>query len=439
MQMKRLLISLLILAVCTPALLSQSVKDLQSERKRLQDELSLTSKLLDETQRSKSSSLNKLTIIRKNISSRTNLIDNLNLQIAVLDRNLDTLRLQKDCLTNRLQQLKNEYARLLQESQMRKNSYSQLLFLFSSESMEQAYRRMRYLQESSEYRKKQALEIQHIQQQIAGQETLLSQTRQTKESTRTQQEKESKQLQQEQQKEGKTLGSLKTQENKLRQQLTLQQKKANELNRRIEQAIAAEIQRAEARKRAQQAKEEAARREAEKREAQKQGKTPKPSVSKPAEAPAASGNVETLTREESLAAGNFAANKGHLPWPVEKGFIRGHFGIQPHPVLKHVTTNNKGIYIQTPRNSDARAIFEGVVTQVFSVPGSNNGVIIKHGNYRSVYANLTGLYIKEGDHVSAKQRIGKIFVDDENGGKTELYLMIWKDKTLLNPEQWITR
>jgi len=107
--------------------------------------------------------------------------------------------------------------------------------------------------------------------------------------------------------------------------------------------------------------------------------------------------------------------------------------------LKHVTTNNKGVYIQTPSGSSARAVFEGVVTQRFSIPGSNNAVIIQHGNFRTVYANLTQIFVREGDHVSAKQAIGKIYTDDESDNKTELYFQIWNGRSLQNPESWIAR
>ena len=146
-----------------------------------------------------------------------------------------------------------------------------------------------------------------------------------------------------------------------------------------------------------------------------------------------------MSKDEQLVAGNFEKNKGKLPLPVERGFISGHFGVQPHPVLPHVTTNNKGIYIQTPAGSTARAIFEGVVTKCFMVPGSNSSVIVKHGNYRTVYSNLTEIYVKEGDKVTTKQKLGKIFVDTENDNKTELYLMLYKDTDIQNPELWLAK
>jgi septal ring factor EnvC (AmiA/AmiB activator) len=427
--MKRIFVLILIFSTVSSLLFSQSIKELELQRKKMMSSISLTNKLLNETQRSASSTINRLMIVRKNIGLRQRLIENLDQEVTELDKTIDTLQVKHDQLQTHLTKLKNDYVRLLQESQMRQNSYSELLFLFSSQSISQAYRRLRYLKEFSDYRKQQALEIISVEEKVALQQQTLTQTRNAKESLRMQKEVESQKLKLEQQKENRTFLSLKGKEKNLNAQLSKQQRIANELNNKIEQLIAEEIRRAEARKR-----------EAARQAAAKQSKTPSHAVitTTPSTITKES-SVDLLTKEEQLVAGNFAANKGRLPWPVEKGFISGHFGIQPHPVLQHVTTNNKGIYIQTPRNADARAIFDGVVTERFAIPGSNNAIIIKHGNYRTVYANLTTIYVREGQHVNAKQKIGKIFSDDENGGKTELYLMIWKDKTPLNPEIWLTR
>ncbi len=168
----------------------------------------------------------------------------------------------------------------------------------------------------------------------------------------------------------------------------------------------------------------------ERKKAAAAGKTPPPSPTK---------QEFTLTKEEKLIAGNFEKNKGRLPWPVEKGIITGKFGPHPHPVWKEVIENNKGIYIQTQKGSDARCVFEGVVSQRFSFPGSNNSVIVVHGNYRTVYSNLTDIYVKEGDKVTAKQKIGKIYTDTEDDDKTSLYFMLWKDKDLLDPESFLAK
>ena len=137
-------------------------------------------------------------------------------------------------------------------------------------------------------------------------------------------------------------------------------------------------------------------------------------------------------------AGGFEANKGRLPWPVEKGMISGHFGKQQHPVYSQVTIDNKGIYLQTTSGSKARAVYKGDVTSCFMI-GNTYAVIIQHGNYRTVYSNLSKLSVKQGDKVETKQQIGTIYTDPEQDQKTELYFQIYKDRDILNPELWIAR
>lgn len=214
------------------------------------------------------------------------------------------------------------------------------------------------------------------------------------------QKSERTKLKEQQKKQDQLVADLQKKEKSLKAELKKQQQLANKLNKQIEDKIAAEA---------------------------------KKSVSK-----AGKDNTYTLTKEEKLVSGNFEKNKGRLPWPVEKGILTGSFGKQAHPVLKHVSVDNKGVYIQCPKGTKARAVFDGEVTQVFSIPGSNNAVIIKHGAYRTVYANLTKVYVKAGDKVKPKQDIGIIYTDTDDGNKTELYFQVWKDKQLQNPELWLS-
>ena len=145
-----------------------------------------------------------------------------------------------------------------------------------------------------------------------------------------------------------------------------------------------------------------------------------------------------MTREEKKLSDNFAGNKGRLPFPVTgRHTIVGTFGEQQHQDLKYVRTNNSGIDIQTSPGADARAVFNGEVTRVFVVPGYNNSVIVRHGNYLTVYSNLSQVYVKAGDRVSTRQSIGKIFTDTEDGNATILSFQLWKEKTKLNPATWL--
>ena len=470
---------------------AQSVKELESQRKLTLKKLESTSKILNETKKSQKSTLNKLVIIKKNINERKVLIKNISTEIGQLDSEMNQLGQEKTLLENRLKSLKSDYAKLVQESHINRSMYAKIMFVLSANSFDQSYRRLRYMQEYSQYRKQQVREIEKVTAQIVIKNDSLQSHKTTKVEVVKQKENETKVLSKDEKKEKVLLTDLQKKEKKLLADLKVQQKKANELNAKIERIIAEEIRKAEAKRIAAEKSRIAAEKsriaaenkriaaenklieahnkriEAENKAkvaaataAKTAAKTTTKTTTKPTEKTETIAKVETkapikqipvlaevkstqstsiLTKEETLLSGDFQRNIGRLPWPTSNGFIRGHFGVQPHPVLKFVTTNNKGVYIQTPSGSTARAVFEGIVTQRFSIPGSNNAVIIKHGNYRTVYANLTQIYVSEGDKVNAKQAIGKIYTDDENDNKTELYFQVWNGKSLQNPESWIAR
>ena len=434
-----------ILSVLVCSLQAQSVKELEKQRNKTLQLLESTSKMLNETKKSQRSSLNKLTIINKNIVERKTLINNIGKEINELDGEMQRLNQEKRLLENRLSTLKRDYARLVQEAHLNRSVYTKIMFVLSANSFDQSYRRLRYLQEYSDYRKQQVRKIENVKTQIVVKSDSLNRNKQTKVEVVKQKEVEANKLTNDQKKEKVMLTDLKKKEKKLMTDLKKQQKIANDLNNKIARIIAEEIRKAELKRKAEQERAAAEERKRLAAEQKKQGtKSSTPSSEKEAkktekQAPVQSASVSMLTKEEKLISGNFSANSGRLPWPTDKGFISGHYGVHPHPVLKHVTTNNKGIYIQTPTGTNARAVFEGEVTQRFSIPGSNNAVIIKHGEYRTVYANLTSIYVNVGDKVSAKQSIGKIYTDGDNDNKTELYFQIYKGRTLLNPEGWIAR
>ncbi|NDP22768.1 MAG: peptidoglycan DD-metalloendopeptidase family protein [Paludibacter sp.] len=437
----RIFVLILTFSTVTFSLHSQSVKELETQRKQTLEKLETTSKLLNENKKSKLSTLNKLNILTKNIKQRKVLINTINTEINQLDVEMKKLDAEKQMLENRLKTLKTDYAKLVQEAHINRDLYAKIMFVLSAKSFDQSYRRLRYLQEYTDYRKQQVREIEKVTAEIAVKNENLKQHKSTKVTVVTLKETEAKILTKDEQKQKVLLTGLQKKEKSLRADLKIQQKKARDLNNKIERIIAEEIRKAEAKRAAEEKKRLAAESKT-KTSSKSTAKTDskKSSSTKPDNSVAnSSTSVSVLTKEETLLSGNFERNIGRLPWPTSNGFISGHYGIQAHPVLKHVTTNNKGVYIQTPSGSSARAVYDGVVTQRFSIPGSNNAVIIQHGNYRTVYANLTQIYVSEGDHVSAKQSIGKIYTDDEKENKTELYFQVWKGRSLQNPESWITR
>ena len=264
--------------------------------------------------------------------------------------------------------------------------------------------------------------------EIAEKNETLAQHKSTKVEVVNQKKTEAEKLSKDEKKEKLLLTDLQKKEKTLRADLKVQQKKANDLNNKIERIIAEQIRIAEEKRAAEERKRLA-------KENKSSGTSTK--TEKDTKTTTKSTAVSTLTKEETLLSGNFERNKGRLPWPTASGFISGHYGVQAHPVLKHVTTNNKGIYIQTPAGTSARAVFDGVVTQKFLIQ-SSNGIIVQHGEYRTVYANLSQIFVNVGDHVSVKQPIGKIYTDDEKD-KTELYFQVWKGREIQNPESWIAR
>lgn len=410
-------ILLLILVLAFSALGAQSRKELERQRKNTLKQLETTNQMLKETKKSETATTNKLRIINQSIKERQTLIDNIDLEINAIDSEVDSLTAARQRLMAELQRVKDDYAEMIRRTHIEQMNANWLTFLLSADDFSQALRRLRYLTEFSKYRQMQGEKILQLTAEIEQQSQQLLADRSAKEEIKNLNERERETLDRDKQKQAKMLTQLKAKEKDLRAQQKKQQKKANDLNNKIEKLIAEEIRKAE---------------EAKKKSGGKSGGTTKP-------ADKSGNNVDALTKEEQLVAGNFEANKGRLPWPVEKGFVSGNFGVQPHPQLEHVTINNKGIYLQTTKGSVARAVFQGEVTQCFAIPGTNNAVIVKHGNYRTVYANLTSINVKVGDKVAAKQKIGTIYSDPESDNKTELYFQLWKDRMVIDPKPWLSR
>jgi len=486
----RFLLSVILLGfVINLSLQAQTVDDLQRERKQIQERILTTNKQIKQTEKKEKASLSKLDFLKRNLKERKNLINSYGKEISLLDKKINELTAQKKELETQLEKLKQDYAKLIQKTQANRSSYSKLMFLLSSNNFDQTLRRVRYLQEFTNYRKEQAQRIEKVKLEIALKTDSLDTHKGSKSRALKAKELEAAKLKQDENNEKVMLASLQQEEKKLRDEYRIQQSKRNQIDNKIEQIIAEEIRKAEARRRAEAAqkqaeelrkklaeerkvKEERDRKAAEERklaEAKKAKEktststTAKTETSKAAETPviaeATTKTAETvaksaetaressgtsavvyeMSREESLLSGGFEQNRGRLPWPVERGSITGHYGVQPHPVLKHVQIDNKGVYFQSPAGTNARAVFDGVVERRFSLPGSGNAIIIQHGNYRTLYGNLTNIYVRTGDRVKAKQAIGQIYTDDENGGKTELIFQVWSGLTRLNPENWISR
>ena len=376
----------------TPAF-CESVKDLQQKQKKLQQEIEQTNTMLKQTKKDEKVTLNKLQLLGQNIQNQKKLIHTLDNEITALNREMNSLSSTRDSLQRVLEGYKADYAQMIRKSHYARIQQSPLLFLLSSDSFQQLARRARYLQEFAHFRQQQVRRIERTQAEIDTQNELLQANKNDKQSALSTRKREQENLKRDERKQQNMLSQLKSKEKDLNKQIQQKQKKVNELNKKIDDMV--------------------------RKEAEKASKT-------------------TLTKEQQLIAGGFEANKGRLPWPVEKGMISGHFGKQQHPVYSQVTIDNKGIYLQTVAGAKARAVYKGEVTSCFMV-ANTYAVIVQHGNYRTVYSNLSKLNVKQGDKIETKQVIGTIFTDPEQDQKTELYFQIYKDRNILNPELWITK
>lgn len=440
----RCLLSILILLGISVSVCSQeTVKSLKRKQRQAKQNIEMTNRLLNENKKNQKTTANSITVISRQIEERENLIKALNDEVGILDRDLSNINAEKSQLEEKLQELRKEYAKLLYHYYFHKTKSNAVFYILSSESLTQGFRRLRYVQQYSNYRKEQAQKIQQVTDELGQKETLLSRVKEEKHNTLKGKQVESNKLLKSKESKQKMLTELSQKESDLKVKLEKQQRQVEVLNKKIDDMIAAEIAKQEAQRKAK-AKAEAERKAkaAASKKPATSGTAAKPSAPSAPSAPSTPSAPVTkpsapASEGKSLVSGGFESNRGRLPWPV-RGIVTGHFGLHPHPVLDHVQVNNKGIYIQTTANSDASAVYDGEVTQVFAIPGNNNAIIVKHGIYRTVYANLTTTYVKVGDKVKARQKLGRVFVDQE-ADKTELYFMLYKESVLQNPELWLAR
>lgn len=299
-------------------------------------------------------------------------------------------------------------------------------------------RRMRYLREYADWQKRQANDIVEKQAEISRKQAEMEKTRAEKRALLGTRQEESKKLESEEASQKEEVQLLNKRQKDLKADLQKKRRQAEALNRQIEKQIAEEIARAEAEAKA--ARERAERERRAREQAAAKGKPVPESKKEPIreERVADTKGGYAMTKAEKQLSDNFANNRGRLPYPVAgRHTIVATFGEQQHQELKYVRTSNSGIDIQTSPGADARAVFNGEVTRVFVVPGYNNSVIVRHGNYLTVYSNLSQVYVKAGDRVSTRQAIGRIYSDPEDGNSTILHFQLWKEKTKLNPQPWL--
>lgn len=441
---------------------SSKIKELEKQRKAALAEIEMTNQLLNETKKTARNSLNRLNLLTQQILSRKKLINLLNQEVTAIDNQMGRMNREIETLARELKVKQQNYSKSAQGMYKRRTSQDKMLFILSADNFAQSVRRLRYLREYADWQKRQASEIIDKRKEITAKQQALEKTRGEKRALLGNREEEAKKLQFEESSQKEEVQELSKKQRDLQADLKKKQQQAQALDRQIEAQIAEEIARAEAEARAEReriARERAA--AARKRatelaaarkksaESNKQANKEAPKVEpepepEPEPVPVQEQRIAevkggyAMTRAEKKLSDDFAKNQGSLPFPVSGRYaVVGRFGEQQHQELKYVRTNNSGIDIQVQPGAEARAVFNGEVTRVFVVPGYNNSVIIRHGNYLTVYSNLVNVYVKAGDRVNTRQAIGKIYSDSENGNATILHFQLWKEKTKQNPLPWL--
>jgi septal ring factor EnvC (AmiA/AmiB activator) len=396
----------------------QSIKEkekLQRTKQKLEEEIRYTTDLLEKTQKNKQTSLNKMKILAKQIKSREALINTINRELNDVQLTIAVDSIQIRRMSGQLQVLKSEYARMIYNAYRIMNGHSKLMFIFSARDFNQAYQRLKYYQQYAAYSRRQAERIESTQRAINIHRKNLEDVRSEKLTLIQSKQSEKQRLDREKTEKATAVKELSSQEKQLLATLKSKQQAAQRLENAIEKLIADDIRASEERMRKKEAKEK------------KTGIPPKAK-----DTPSA---MDFTPKEKELSS-SFSANRGRLPWPCDRGFISGSFGEHAHPVLEHVKVKNNGIDIMTEQGSAVKTVFGGKVSRVMSLPGLNNIVIIRHGEYLTVYSNLGEVSVRDGQEVTVKQSIGKVHAGSGDQ-KSELHFELWRGKVIQNPEEWL--
>lgn len=380
--------------------MTQSVESLEKKVKSIQKDIKLAEKLLKETSKNKDITINQVNLLQAQINQRENLIKTYQSQINALNKEIQNNKKTISSLEKELNSFRKEYANLLLLSYRNRSNINSMLFIFSSEDFNQALRRIRHIQELNSLVKNKIQEIDSTQIKINARLDRNEKNKEEKEKVLADEQKEKESLLKDRDKLNNNIAALKKKESQIQKDLASKEKQTKEIKKQIEKIIAEEIRKAKERE--------------------------------------ATAKKNNTTSVDYQLTGSFAQNKGNLPFPVEQGIITGKYGATPHPTQKKVTTYNSGIDITTTQDAKARSVFDGEVC-VIAPQGGSNVVLVRHGLYFTLYANLDKVYVERGDKIKAGEEIGRIHTD-VNDGKTILHFELWQDdKTRLNPSLWLKK
>jgi septal ring factor EnvC (AmiA/AmiB activator) len=384
---------MLVLVSCM-LLQAQVLTELNKRRKKAEEEISYINKLLKTNASKRKTGLELLGLTQQKLKQRRQMIADIDLQIHLVERELQSKNRHINSLQNHLQVLKQSYENLIYQAYKLRGQHTWLMFVLSSDNFGMAYRRWQYFRRFSEHINELAQNIKETTEKIHSEIALLNSKKQELAGLLSEKHTEVGKLQQEEQESQNAIHNLTGQEQKLRSQMERQRKEIEKINAQIERLVV--------------------------EEAKKKRKD---------------GSLLPVDRELSA---NFENNRGNLPWPVRQGVVTSRFGRHPHPVYKGVELPpNNGIHISTEANSAAISVFKGKVTSIVNIPGMNNCVMVRHGEYFTVYCKLGNLFVHPGDEVKVGQQLGAIVTDNENN--TVLHFQLWKGTTKQNPELWLAK
>jgi len=392
--MIRVLLYMFLIFNCLEA--SSQQKDyLEKKRKETLKEIEKTQAILEEVDKSKSNSVEKLKLLEIQIKSRSNLLNGLSSEIESKDKEISEQQMLISAIENDISTIKDLYAKLIFTAYKKHRKGNFVIYILSANNFSQAYKRLMYIKQYSYFRRKQLETINEIKSSLALKKRELEITKGNKQILLKTKEKEIVKLDSEKLSQKDEYNKLVKKEGQLKRDLADKKRIANKLQKEMEELIKLEV---------------------EKRKKE----------------------VPKIKAENKVISGNFKENRGHLPWPIEKGVIVNPFGEQNHPVLKGVVIQNNGIDISTYSNAKVYSVFEGEVKKVFSFLGANYTVIVRHGQFLTLYQNLAYVSVKPGDKVKSRQEIGSLFAE-LNSKTSVLHLEIWEESNKLNPEVWLSK
>jgi septal ring factor EnvC (AmiA/AmiB activator) len=416
--MPKIFLFLLFFCLATPMWSQPTTQEQLEERKaKIQLEIQEKEQLLQSVKSKEKSIVTQLLIQKEKIGLKEKLIKTTEKQTKLLSNDIYTNQLKINQLNRDLDQLRKDYAEMIVKSYKSRSEQSRAMFLLSSQNFLQAYKRAQYMKQYASYRKMQGEEIKGKTNQLVVYNNKIGAQKNEKEKLIVENEKEKQQLVKEKQEQEKIANQIKKEKGKITAEIKKKQQETKKIDAQIQKLIRESIAAANKKTAAANAKTNPKTTAAEKKAIESSTKI-------------------VLTPEGKLVSDNFKANKGRLPWPVEKGAISLGYGDQPHPVFKTLIVHNSGIEISTESGSNARAVFAGEVTQVQLLTPLKKAVVIKHGDFFTTYQNLSSVNVQVGDKVSAKQNLGKIRTDGE--GKSVLKFMVLQNTTPFNPTSWLS-